>query len=206
MAKRPMSFAEIADGRSFRWPMKGDRLLRSAKDWGKGVTFTQCATSRHVYIWSGYMQAAEALIASCANDPPTRELLVYPILFTYRHGIELAMKWLIVNYGRYASVEIGDVDHHNLWQLWKICRQVIREVGGQEDAASSVVEQLIKDFHDLDKSAIAFRYSEAKNGMLIRLPDGAIDLENVRDVMEGVGHFFDGADGLLDANASACPW
>lgn len=170
------------------------------------MTFSQCPLSRHVYIWSGYMGAAEALIESCADDPPNRELFVYPILFTYRHAIELAMKWIIARYGRYASVEIGDIEHHNLWQLWKICRAVIREVGGGEDAAEPAVEQLIKDFHDLDKSALAFRYSERTDGVVIKLPDGAIDLENVRDVMKGLSHFFDGADGLLDANTSASPW
>ncbi len=206
MAKRPMSFAELAEPADYRWPKKGDRLLRNAKNWERGVTFAQCALSRHVYIWSGYMQAAEALIESCADDPRTRELLVYPILFTYRHAVELAMKWIIARYGRYATVEIGDTEHHNLWELWKICREVMREVGGGGDAAVAAVEQLIKDFHDLDKSALAFRYSERKDGVLISLPEGAIDLENVRAVMVGISNFFDGADGLLDANASASPW
>ncbi|WP_296597992.1 hypothetical protein [Phenylobacterium sp.] len=206
MADPPASFADLTGPRNYRWPKKGDRLLRSAADWNKGVTFAQSALSRHVYIWSGYMRAAEALIESCADDPPTREVLVYPILFTYRHGIELAMKWIIARYGRHASVEIGETEHHNLWELWGICRSVITELGGTDDAATPVVEQLIKDFHDLDKSALAFRYSERKDGVLIRLPDGAIDLDNVRDVMEGVSHFFDGADGLLDANVSASPY
>ena len=151
------------------------------------------------------MSAAAALIDACEKDRPERQILIYPILFNYRHGIELAMKWIIVTYGRYSSAEIGEIEHHDLWQLWKLCRQVIIEVGS-EDESILVVEQVIKDFHDLDKTALAFRYSRDKNRALIALPEGMIDLENIRDVMEAVGHFFDGADGQLGANSSTVDW
>ena len=53
------------------------------------------------------------------------------------------------------------------------------------------------------KNALAFRYSRDKNSILIALPDGLFDLENIRDVMEAVNGFFEGADGLLDAYVSA---
>ena len=151
------------------------------------------------------MSAGAALIDTCQEDPHERHFLIYPILFNYRHGIELAMKWVIARYGRYSSAEIGDIEHHNLWQLWKLCKQILIEVGS-EDESIPVVEQIIKDFHDLDKSALAFRYSRDKNGALIALPDRTIDLENIRDVMDSVSHFFDGSDGQLDANSSAVEW
>ena len=59
------------------------------------------------------------------------------------------------------------------------------------------VEQVVKDFHDTDKNAAAFRYSKNQNGAMIILPDKSIDLQNVRDVMEAVGNFFDRAHLLL---------
>ena len=151
------------------------------------------------------MSAGEALIDACQEDPRDRHFLIYPILFNYRHGIELAMKWIIMMYGRYASVSVGEIEHHNLWQLWKLCKKIVIEIGG-EDEAIPVVEQIIKDFHDLDKSALAFRYSQDKNGVLIALPDRMIDMENIRDVMEAISHFFEGADGQLDHNSKAVDW
>lgn len=33
-----------------------------------------------------------------------------------------------------------------------------------------------------------------------------IDLGNIRDVMEAASHFFDGADGQLDAHSSVVDW
>ena len=206
MSTRPKSFMDIIDqAQENRWPKKGDRLLRDSEDWDRGVEFSNDEISRHVHIWSGYMSAGAALIEACEEDRHERHFLIYPILFSYRHGIELAMKWVIARYGRYSTAEIGDIEHHDLWQLWKLCKQIIIEVGGEDDAIA-VVEQVIKDFHDLDKSALAFRYSRNKKGALIALPDGMIDLQNIRDVMEGVSHFFDGVDGQLDANASAVDW
>lgn len=54
----------------------------------------------------------------------------------------------------------------------------------------------------MDSGGFSFRYSINKNGILIKLPDGLIDLANVRDVMKGVAGFFDGADGMLNDLAS----
>jgi hypothetical protein len=206
MSKDPKSFMDILNlAQEYRWPKKGDRLLRDSDDWDRGVEFSNDEIARHVHIWSGYMGAGAALIEASEEDRNERHFLIYPILFNYRHGIELAMKWVIAQYGHYSTVEIGDIDHHNLLKLWELCKQIIIEVGSEHESIA-FVELLIKDFHDLDKSALAFRYSRNKNGALIALPDGMIDLQNIREVMEGVSHFFDGVDGQLDHNAGAVDW
>jgi len=153
------------------------------------------------------MNAGALLIKACQDDDQhERYSLIYPILFNYRHALELAMKWIIARYGHYSSVKIGNIQHHNLWQLWKVCRKIIGSDDNGDNEAVSAVEQVIKDFHDLDKQAFAFRYSRDKNGALIALPERMIDLENIRDVMEAVDNFFTGADGQLDAYAGAADW
>ena len=206
MSKNPKSFMDILNlAQEYRWPKKGDRLLRDSDDWDRGVEFSNDEIARHVHIWSGYMVAGAALIEVSEEDRNERHFLIYPILFNYRHGIELAMKWVIAQYGHYSTVEIGDIDHHNLLKLWELCKQIIFEVG-TENESIAVVELLIKDFHEVDKSALAFRYSQNKMGALIALPDVMIDLQNIREVMEGVSHFFDGVDGQLDYNSGAVDW
>lgn len=207
---KPKTFAELAEGiGDYRWPKKGDRLLRDSDNWDRGVEFSTHPVSRHVHIWSGYIRAGAALIEECARDSVDRHFLIYPILFNYRHGLELAMKWIIDRYGHYAGVRLTETERdHDLWSLWKHCKQVIIEVGseGEDDEALRIVEQIVKDFHDLDKSAMAFRYSTDKKGATIKLPDTSIDLENVKDVMEAVNNFFTGVDGQLDANSSSVDW
>src|SRR5260370_22626409 len=206
---RAKTFSDLLNPGPFLWPKKGDRLLRPGDDWDKQVSFSPHAFDRHVHIWSGYMRAGAALVGEAERESVDRHFLVYPILFNYRHGLELAIKWVIEQYGRYAGVSLGaDALDHNLWKLWKLCKRVIVEVGsaGEEDEALHSVEQIVKDFHDLDKTATAFRYSKNKDGATIKLPDNAIDLGNVKRVMEAIDNFFSGVDVQLDANSSAADW
>lgn len=199
----------LDDPRYLAWPSKGDRLLRAEGEWNKAVSFENQEIARYVYIWEGYMHAGAALVEECERTDSRldRHELVYPILFCYRHSLELAMKWIIGQYGRYAGVDASDHLHHDLWTLWGACKKVILEVGSDgETEGLAAVEQVVKDFHDLDKGSFSFRYSTDKNGATIRLPNVAFDLANIKRVMEAVNNLFTGADGQLDHNAGAVDW
>lgn len=152
------------------------------------------------------MRAGAALVEQCCRDGSVRHDLLYPILYCYRHGLEVAMKWILNQYGHYADIEQYEMNH-DLWQLWKRCKKVIIDVGGDDSNETiegiNTVEKIVKEFHDLDPRSFAFRYATNTKGATITLPDDSIDLENVRDVMEAVNNFFTGADGLLAHNSSA---
>jgi hypothetical protein len=199
MRNVPQTFKEIL-GQPYRFPEKDDRLLRETDDWNTGVSFSSDGISRHVHIWDGYMSAGEALVEDCRRNPQARHFMIYPILFMYRHALELAMKWILTMYGGYEPHEIG---HHDLWQLWKLCREVIDKTG--DHGSADIVERIIQEMHELDKSALAFRYGFDKNNNPPKLPEKLYNLDNVRDVMTGVGHFFDGTDGMLSDLAGAGP-
>lgn len=204
MKKRPEKFTDIAE-QEYRWPKKGDRLLRRSDDWSRSVEFSEYPTSRHVHLWEGYLSAADGLIKLCQQDgyEHERNAVIYPILYNYRHGLELAMKWIIGNYGAGGFSEINN--DHDLWKLWKCCRTIAEEYGSPDPETDSVVEQVVKDFHDLDHAGISFRYGWGKDGRKIKLPNHLVDLENIRDVMEGIAGYFDGMDGWLDDLRSAGP-
>jgi len=90
--------------------------------------------------------------------------------------------------------------------LWSLCKKILAAASpGDGDEPMFAVEQIVKDFHDLDKNATALRYSKNKNGMTILLTDKPIDLENVQNVMEALDNFFKGADGFLSDLAAAQP-
>ena len=102
-----------------RWPKKGDRLLKESHDWERSVKISNDIISRHAHIWSGNMSAGAILISAYEENNPGRHYLIYPILFNYRHAIELAMKWIIFMYGGYSTVQSDNYKHHNLWNLWR---------------------------------------------------------------------------------------
>ena len=108
------------------------------------------------------------------------------------------MKWIIEYHGAFTGVRLDKKDH-DLWALWKKCKLILEPTGSADDEALAVVEQIVKDFHDLDERGSSFRYSKNKNGTTIPLPN-TIDLQNLQEVMEGVDVFFTGADGLLTAS------
>ena len=117
------------------------------------------------------------------------------------------MKWIIGMYGRFAGIDSAHYRDHDLWKLWTACRKVILEVGSDgEDEALHAVQQVVKDFHELDKSSMAFRYSDDKNGITIELPDRPVDLDNVKDVMQAIHNFFGGVDCQLDNNSRNIPY
>jgi hypothetical protein len=205
MRKRPKRFEDLLNF-EHRWPKKGDRLLRPSGDWNRGVQFSKSPLSKHAHLWMGYMRAGAGLIELCTQDgyEHERHVVIYPILFNYRHGLELGMKWIIVMYGGEDLRGIEGMKH-DLWKLWERCRKIIREFEREDDEATKAVEQIIKEFHDLDKAGITFRYGWTKDGKAIKLLDDRIDLGNIRDVMEGVAGFFEGLDGWLADLSSAAP-
>jgi hypothetical protein len=204
MKKRPTSFDELLNF-EHRWPKKGDRLLRRSDDWERGVEFSKFPIDRHVHLWEGYMRAGAGLIELCTQDgyEGDRRFVIYPILFNYRHGLELAMKWIVLRFGGQGFQGI-EADH-DLWKLWKRCRAIVEQYETNDDEATDAVEKIVKEFHDLDRVGVSFRYGWGKEGKEIKLPDHMIDLENIHDVMQGVSGYFTGLDGWLDDLHSAGP-
>lgn len=204
MKKRPTSFDELLNF-EHRWPKKGDRLLRRSGDWNRGVEFSKRPIDRHVHLWEGYMRAGAGLIELCTQNgyEGDRHFVIYPILFNYRHGLELAMKWIVLRFGGEGFQ--GIEEDHDLWKLWKQCRAIIARFGEGDEEATKVVEKIVKELHDLDRSGVSFRYGWGKAGREIKLPDHMIDLENIHDVMQGVSGYFTGLDGWLDDLHSAGP-
>ena len=200
-----MSFDDIFFNCEYRWPKDGDRLLRQPTRSEDGVRFVDFVHSREVFIWDGYMKAGAVLVQRAIEESYDRDALVFPILFNYRHGLEVAIKWVLDRYGRHAAMDEYE-KNHRLDKLWQACRQVISEFGGDgPDNTADIVEGIVMEFHKLDPNSFAFRYSKDKKGVQVPLPNFLIDLENIRDVMEGVNHFFEGVDAQCSELSSALP-
>jgi len=198
MEKLPENFTEILD-KTFSWPNKHDKLIRPENDFENAVYFSNDPISKHAHLWDGYMKAAAGLVDLATTEGYEHEkpFVLYPILFNYRHGLELAMKWIIVIYGCESSKKVNQ--EHNLIRLWCRCKKIIHSYGAPQDNSDMYVENIIREMDELDKKGITFRYGWDKNGGHIEVPDSPVDLKNIKDVMEGVNSFFIGLDGLLDS-------
>jgi hypothetical protein len=69
-------------------------LVRKAVDWRRAISFSDNSPQRDVLILSGYFRAPHALVDHCSTNMYEQQTMIYPILFCYRHALEMAMKCL----------------------------------------------------------------------------------------------------------------
>ncbi len=115
----------------------------------------------------GYRRAAEILVAQLVEtDGKGIDFLVYPLVFLFRHALELQLKSAI-RWGRQAlhKPERGFPTHHRIADLWSLCRPLAEEYW--PDGSSGLLndtEMTLEDFQRHDPSGQDFRYSERIDG------------------------------------------
>jgi hypothetical protein len=88
-----------------------------------------------------------------------------------------------------------------------VTRDVLEEVWPEGDSEPLiVVESVVLSFHVVDSTGQALRYAYSKDGKsVLSGAPSRVDLENLRDVMDGVAVFFGGCLSGLDAGIDAMP-
>lgn len=126
-----------------------------------------------------------------------QDFLVYPVLFLYRHHIELLIKQIIGL--ALALAEEPDKyqykkDNHNLNTLWPLAQKLILEVDGSYRTSDlKIVKEVVKALHQADERATDFRYARRNDGT--RSLEG-IHYVNTRRFGEKMGEASDLLDGV----------
>jgi hypothetical protein len=121
------------------------------------------------------------------------DFLVYPIVYAYRHHIELALK-MIIRFARVLLDEPGDLPKtHKLIALWDLAEPLLRRVADDRETFSAVRECLVC-FDELDPTSESFRYPVTTGGDAVLPGIRSLDLGKVREVVERVSTFLDCAD------------
>jgi len=174
-----------------RWPQQGDLPFQDAMREEASGPLTDDWKARWVFIMDGFMLAGRTLADQAVNEKFERYDLVYPMLFCYRHAVEIGLKWLIAQYGPRLGVYPSDLNKtHNLCALWQHCVRVFDACGGagEDKDTLNAVGHIVKQFHDWDKRGMTFRYATTTSGAVVKFPYGRIDIANLKDVMSGVAY------------------
>jgi hypothetical protein len=180
--------ARPLDRFSERWPTKGDRIFLPGRD-----AWPADSIGERVYrLAKGYKLAADALVHNFLGEPRDHDNLIYPILFCYRHYIEITLKQIIDDHGPWLGIRPGNQDH-KLPELWKLFLQIaVAYHNDPADIAADAVESCIHELSRFDPGAVAFRYAkDRRTKSLIPLGFGSVDLINMHDVMSGIANFFE---------------
>ena len=183
-------------------------LLASDSDWHNNACLNYMPDHGTAYT-EGYRRAADILINHIDESGRDQDFLVYPVLFLYRHHLELLIKQIIGL--ALALAEDPDKhqykkDDHNLNNLWPLAQKLILEVDDSYRPSDfKIVKEVVKALHQADERATDFRYARRNDGT--RSLEGIHYVNTLRfgEKMGEASDLLDGVDNglryLLDCKA-----
>lgn len=114
--------------------------------------------------WSTYAEAyysaGRALWEKTCELQAPVDYMVYPMLFCYRHYLELKLKDFLIGmkFPGESTLEIEGISSHGLMKLWKPVRDAMTLYWESIEEDLERVEKTIADFEMIDTSSFVFRY------------------------------------------------
>jgi hypothetical protein len=115
----------------------------------------------------GYFEAGARLVRSLQDDPIGVDIVIYPLVMNYRHGIEAALKYLAKVLPTICDESPeGKATHkpnHRLMDDWKLVRPLLARVEVEERELEEV-ESTLKELVEIDPNGTSFRFPKALDG------------------------------------------
>lgn len=156
-----------------------------------------------LYI-EGYKNAADCLV-DCAAEVHEADILVYPIVFLYRHYIELQLKDLLQILYKYHNLSCEPPGHHYLVKLWCEFRTLMERIDKSFWGIEHYdhIEARIKEFDLIDKKSDSFRYPLDRKGNLSHddikeiIGDGMLNIFQMKRVINSIYDILQGQSETL---------
>lgn len=183
-----------------RWPAPGDRLFVDS-DWRLSAHIATFEGERRYRMAKGFKSAGDELVRHAEQSASERPNLVFPIVFCYRHYVELALKSIVEDHGARICIQPIRNSHNLMRDLWPAFIAILTEteVADLNGPDLQAVRTCVEELDVADQRSTAFRYAKDMKGRQPDLPD-AIDLFHLRSVMIGVQNFFECVAMALDAH------
>jgi hypothetical protein len=167
---------------------------------------------RWPYI-DGYKRAANILVETMSGEwtratpmpfegtYPVADSLALPIMFLYRHYLEIRLKDLIERGSDYLSRPQGwPKAGHDIGELWALCRPILEEIFPETPTSDNDrIAECICSFMAVDASGEGFRYDRDNKGNPSLGGISRVGLRTVYETMQFVGLYLDGAGAGIEA-------
>src|SRR2546422_7630206 len=111
----------------------------------------------------GYFEAASAILAGIENRAVRVDLGIYPMVFSFRHAVELALKHFVSALPKLFDESREPVLSHKLEPNWLLVRSyILREDGFSPAETVPIIDQIVKDLEHFDPRGEVFRFPEAR--------------------------------------------
>jgi hypothetical protein len=181
------------------WPARAHSLAKADPNWTLNSCLKGWSKERASSRIIGYRDAADLVFQHLASDRGGRDTLVYPLVFLWRHAIELQLKNIVDRGQIVLEKEAVYPKHHGLRDVWAMAIQVISALQEEDNGEISTVTRIIDELCTIDPDSAGFRYHETKQGRptLDKAPD-YLNLGSVNEALAGVSSFLDGVDSVLE--------
>lgn len=133
---------------------------------------------------------------SNGDNPTNLDAVTRPMLFCYRHYVELALKKLvtILRSGSAAQKPMNKdpLWNHDIAKLWKEARRHFPSVFETDGNEYTATESLLRELNLVDPDSQTFRYRRSKRGKDNQASMPGMEIDNVINVMESLKNEFDG--------------
>lgn len=195
---------------------KEDILFRSVSSAESDACETNGGIGRATeYTYAeGYRRAGRILADYLRQNTFEADFLIFPLVFLYRHHVELQLKRLIPIASSLAGQvptpnDRDQMGKHQLDRLWEILEPLLRELAtkGFFITADDIeaLDSYIRQIHSIDKGSFSFRYLASKTGQpsidnhkhpYINGSVAAEGLEKLANYLFGLGELLDKASQL----------
>ncbi len=147
----------------------------------------------------GYQEAADILVDHVEERGSRQDFLLFPIVFLFRHHLELALKELIrrcrMLYDEDVPEEEKKKPTHDLVALWERAKPLLLRLGEGEDLSDALADgdAVFAEFQRFDKTADAFRFAKSTKGKPHLAGFRHINIRVFRGECDGIAKFLDGA-------------
>lgn len=138
-----------------------------------------------------------------------------PVMFLYRHSLELHLKNILLDLREFENIETRDpsLQSHSLLRVWQSAKRLLSAINevrlseADRDASRAeyhALEERIKEFNDIDKSSMGYRYPVDRRGgrILAKLPTHS-QLAHVKDIIGVMSSYFDGIETWIHEERNA---
>jgi hypothetical protein len=179
-------------------------LFGSGTDWQANA----CVASGFddIIYQDGYRQAALYLVEYLCDKGSRQGFLIYPIIYLYRHHIELTLKSIIrTAYSLLATGKSSDpLTQHDLSKLWTLARPLLNAVSEIADNSAFPLDDLegidsyIRQMHEHDPDGQRFRYPTTRKGTpSLRSGLSSINIRDLSNALEKLADYLEGTDNWL---------
>lgn len=142
----------------------------------------------------GYMKAGRRLADSLKKSSLYVDSVVYPLVFVYRHAVELFLKQLATYLPLLSDDKSNVALTHKLTDNWcktKECLLRYESTFDPDDRLIAFVDAVIMDLVEIDPDGQAFRFPHARNESKFLEKTSLINVEVFADAMDSVGEALD---------------